>query len=254
MTPLDPALLAAVRHAPDDDAPRLIAADWLDEHGESERAEFIRLQCRLWRTRHNHRHQEFGGPDGGCEACRLQRRSRQLVARQWTVWQASARVTGWSSIWLDTPSARPEGQPAQSGIVAVRFARGFADEVELSAADLIQFGDALVAAEPVRTVRVTSPVTADESPWPEAKGVRVFYVTDDPRKVTFTGEQIEASQRRVPGQFWLEALLRLRWPTVATWELAQPLAVPGPRRQAVHHVNGDRRDNRPENLRLVGGR
>jgi uncharacterized protein (TIGR02996 family) len=31
----------------DDDAPRLIYADWLEEHGKPERAEFIRVQCRL---------------------------------------------------------------------------------------------------------------------------------------------------------------------------------------------------------------
>src|SRR5687768_7933754 len=30
--------------APDDDAPRLIYADWLDEHGDP-RGEFIRVQC-----------------------------------------------------------------------------------------------------------------------------------------------------------------------------------------------------------------
>jgi uncharacterized protein (TIGR02996 family) len=29
---------------PDDDGPRLVYADWLDEHGDSTRAEFIRLQ------------------------------------------------------------------------------------------------------------------------------------------------------------------------------------------------------------------
>src|SRR5262245_43085265 len=38
------ALLAAVLADPDDDAPRLIYADWLDERGQPERAEFIRLQ------------------------------------------------------------------------------------------------------------------------------------------------------------------------------------------------------------------
>ena len=32
---------------PDDDAPRLIFADWLDEHGEARRAEFIRVQVEL---------------------------------------------------------------------------------------------------------------------------------------------------------------------------------------------------------------
>src|SRR5262245_25219775 len=41
------AFLAAVIANPDDDAPRLIYADWLDENGDSERAELIRLQCQL---------------------------------------------------------------------------------------------------------------------------------------------------------------------------------------------------------------
>jgi uncharacterized protein (TIGR02996 family) len=39
--------LEAIREAPDDDAPRLIYADWLDEHGEHDRAAFIRAQVRL---------------------------------------------------------------------------------------------------------------------------------------------------------------------------------------------------------------
>src|SRR5689334_13851092 len=38
------ALLAAIVAAPDDDAPRLVYADWLDEHGDPDRAEFIRHQ------------------------------------------------------------------------------------------------------------------------------------------------------------------------------------------------------------------
>jgi uncharacterized protein (TIGR02996 family) len=39
------ALLAAIQAHPDEDTPRLMYADWLDEHGQPERAEFIRLQC-----------------------------------------------------------------------------------------------------------------------------------------------------------------------------------------------------------------
>src|SRR4051812_5383520 len=37
------ALLAAIAEAPDDDAPRLVYADWLEEHGDDARAEFIRV-------------------------------------------------------------------------------------------------------------------------------------------------------------------------------------------------------------------
>ncbi len=41
------ALLAAILAHPDDDTPRLVYADWLDEHDEPDRAEFIRIQCCL---------------------------------------------------------------------------------------------------------------------------------------------------------------------------------------------------------------
>src|SRR5690242_18641709 len=39
------ALLAAILANPDDDTPRLVYADWLQENGDQDRAEFIRLQC-----------------------------------------------------------------------------------------------------------------------------------------------------------------------------------------------------------------
>jgi uncharacterized protein (TIGR02996 family) len=43
------ALLRAICENPDDDAPRLIYADWLDEHGDPLQAEFIRTQIELAR-------------------------------------------------------------------------------------------------------------------------------------------------------------------------------------------------------------
>jgi uncharacterized protein (TIGR02996 family) len=39
------ALLAAVLEHPGDDTPRLVYADWLDDHGEHDRADLIRVQC-----------------------------------------------------------------------------------------------------------------------------------------------------------------------------------------------------------------
>jgi uncharacterized protein (TIGR02996 family) len=41
------ALVAAIKANPDDDLPRLVAADWLQEHGEDERAEWIRVSLEL---------------------------------------------------------------------------------------------------------------------------------------------------------------------------------------------------------------
>lgn len=42
---MEKAFLQVILENPDDDAPRLIYADWLDEHAHPERAELIRLQC-----------------------------------------------------------------------------------------------------------------------------------------------------------------------------------------------------------------
>jgi uncharacterized protein (TIGR02996 family) len=46
MTDADP-FLKAILAQPDDDAPRLIFADWLEEHGQGAHAEFVRVQCGL---------------------------------------------------------------------------------------------------------------------------------------------------------------------------------------------------------------
>ena len=48
------AFLAAIHDAPDDDAPRLVFADWLEERGEVERAEFIRIQIEMRREHDAH--------------------------------------------------------------------------------------------------------------------------------------------------------------------------------------------------------
>ena len=39
------AFLLAILEEPQDDTPRLVYSDWLDEHGDGTRAEFIRMQC-----------------------------------------------------------------------------------------------------------------------------------------------------------------------------------------------------------------
>ena len=50
MTPtmnLRDAFLAEILAAPDDDAPRMVFADWLEDNGDPQRAEFVRAQVRL---------------------------------------------------------------------------------------------------------------------------------------------------------------------------------------------------------------
>src|SRR5438477_13205900 len=76
MMPDHAPFLAAIRAAPDDDAPRLIYADWLDEHGQPERAEFIRVQIELAKS-----------PADGRHSARLKKREKQLLEEfegEWT--------------------------------------------------------------------------------------------------------------------------------------------------------------------------
>jgi uncharacterized protein (TIGR02996 family) len=47
--PDEQAFIAAVAATPDDDAVRLVFADWLEDRGDTDRAEFIRVQCELAR-------------------------------------------------------------------------------------------------------------------------------------------------------------------------------------------------------------
>lgn len=78
------AQLAGIIAMPEDDLPRLVLADWLEERGESQRAEFIRVQCELAKTETAHP-MCATSPRDGCERCRqivdLRRRERELWAR-----------------------------------------------------------------------------------------------------------------------------------------------------------------------------
>jgi uncharacterized protein (TIGR02996 family) len=84
------AFLDDIRRHPDDDAPRLIYADWLDEHGDAERAEFIRLQCRVAVL-----------PEDDPRREALARREAELLQGNWRRWTEEAFLA-----WLEHPPAR----------------------------------------------------------------------------------------------------------------------------------------------------
>jgi uncharacterized protein (TIGR02996 family) len=104
--------LAAIAARPDDDLPRLIFADWLDEHGDTNRAEFIRLQCAAAR----------GDYGAGGHAARLEASHR----REWLA---------------DFPE-----------VYHAEFRRGFAEHLVLSATTFIASGADLRRRTPLRSV------------------------------------------------------------------------------------------------------
>ena len=133
------AFIAAIKAAPDDDAPRLIFADWLDERGESERAEFIRVQCEL--ARH---------PVVVRDLVPLRRREQTLMGLNLTDWFSAACYGGY--VFLNQPPHSTS--PADAPFAVIR--RGFIHSVTCTAADWLQHGDAILAEHPVREVRLTT--------------------------------------------------------------------------------------------------
>jgi uncharacterized protein (TIGR02996 family) len=108
-------LLAAVLAAPEDDAPRLVLADWLQERGDP-RGELISIQCLL-----------AAGPEFPTQRRSLKQREQELLAEHGERW--SAPVDGLAS--------------------EHKLRRGFIDEVHASAKKLLPAAAGLFAQEPV---------------------------------------------------------------------------------------------------------
>jgi uncharacterized protein (TIGR02996 family) len=116
------ALLRAIVADPDDDAVRLIYADWLDEHGEPDRAEFIRGQVELARdTRDSPARRK------------LAFRVRELLDREGKNWLGLLKkhVHDW------------------------HYHRGFLDKIGVSANTLKKHAARLFTAAPLRRLWVT---------------------------------------------------------------------------------------------------
>lgn len=131
MTTHEQGLLQAVLDAPDADEPRLIYADWLEEHGQPERAEFIRVQCSIARICAGNRSQQ---PEPDAEKlAQLSKRQGKLFHGVWELgWCAPVPLE-----WLSDSLIR----------------RGFVELVTCSCVDWRAHGPAIVRQQPVQEVR-----------------------------------------------------------------------------------------------------
>jgi uncharacterized protein (TIGR02996 family) len=111
--------LSAILANPDDDLPRLVFADYLDESGDAERAEFIRVQCEL-----------AGLPVHDLRRPVLQAREVELLRANKGRWEV----------------------PGFRGTQVLR--RGFVEAIGSNAEELISSADRLFAAAPIRELRV----------------------------------------------------------------------------------------------------
>src|SRR5262249_23230049 len=109
-------------------APRLVYADWLDEHGQPERAEFIRLQIELaGRPRPKRKEQ-------------LQAREKELLDLHKERW--AEPVAEFKTIYL-----------AQHWRTLFVFPRGFVEGILTDPDTFIEHAEELFARAPVREIR-----------------------------------------------------------------------------------------------------
>src|SRR5262245_38647966 len=115
------ALLKAICENPDDDTPRLVFADWLQENGDEAYAEFIRTQVRFAELlRH-------AAPDTE----NLARRARELWLQYGVKWRAELPVVS-GLTWHDA------------------FFRGFVEQATIASdTELVRHADK-VFAQPIR--------------------------------------------------------------------------------------------------------
>src|SRR5262249_24241051 len=104
--------------------PRLIYADWLDDHGDPDRAAFVRTQVA-----------QASLPPGDSRQTHLARQVGSLLHRYKDAWR--------------------DELPALPGVYWEEFSRGFVDSVYVSTVGaLLEHGEAIFAAAPVRRLRV----------------------------------------------------------------------------------------------------
>lgn len=129
------AFIQSIREDPDDDAPRLIFADWLEEHGQADRAEFIRVQCRLARA-----------SEAESEQSVLLARAKDLLRTHWDEWVGLLRAI--VGPWRDRYEEEWMGEEYHPDGLR-HFQRGFVDSLSLDADNFLRHANALQRLTPL---------------------------------------------------------------------------------------------------------
>lgn len=134
------AFIQAIRETPDDDTPRLIYADWLEEHGQADRAEFIRVQCQLERSTE-------AEPDHSVLSARVE----ELLRGNWNEWVGPLRAI--VGPWRDRYGEQWIGEEYHCDGLH-RFQRGFVDILALDAENFLRNVEHLKRLVPLRELRL----------------------------------------------------------------------------------------------------
>lgn len=130
----DSSFMRTIRDNPRDDGPRLVYADWLEENGQTVRAEFIRLQCDLARLKPR---QKGRGP--------LNQRVNQILKHHWRgLFGELAGLLRERMHGTLEQRAETYGRYRRVRAIDVEIKRGFIDSIEISVDDFARHGAALL--------------------------------------------------------------------------------------------------------------
>jgi uncharacterized protein (TIGR02996 family) len=191
-------LLRAVVAAPADDVPRLVAADWLDEHDQPERAEFIRVQVELARL-------EAAGRGGWEEAHLLRRRERTFLAptsltrAMWALEACPQLVR----VEFREQATAPLEAMQVSGADRLTFRRGFVEIVSCTPEEWTQHGAAVRERQPIRAVYLTDHHHLSPPQWfemlPALAGLSMVRLAYADWQLRTGAQQIDWLRERLPG-------------------------------------------------------
>ncbi len=152
-------LIAAILANPDEDTPRLMFADWLDEHGDPARAEFIRVQCELARQRAAEIDlpESFGTTCGSGGKWPMSWRPHDTEERLALLSKESELLNAHSDEWRQGLPKYADNRLTQH---VVRFRRGFVGHAMVALGRLVAAPAALWKNHPVESLHL-SPINGE---------------------------------------------------------------------------------------------
>lgn len=191
-------LMRAIIESPDDDTPRLIFADWLEENGEEKRAEFIRVQIGLEKSKgHSWTGQQVHENNDvcGCSYCIFRRREQYLLGYGRVQW---------------CPVRQCFASPHD-----VVYHRGFVESIRCPYQNWLDNWKELLDSAPIRKVTLTT------RPLVERRGVADWNGAD-----SFVSLQGRSQAWPLKEEEWLQdtetilQLLKWEWSSIKEWELS----------------------------------
>ncbi len=151
-------LLSAILESPADDLPRLVCADWLEENGEPERAEFIRVQIEIVRLEaivsrwsKTPSNKKGGAAGDGAEAGAALAKAQNMQARERELWTPPLNRDWIKSLPMLATLLIGNDQPSRGMLTWGFISRGFVSSITLPRSALLHL-PSILRTQPIERI------------------------------------------------------------------------------------------------------